>query len=59
MNIVVDPDKCTATGECVSTCPVDAISIIDGLAVIDASRCDLDGLCIPACPNGAISYEEE
>jgi NAD-dependent dihydropyrimidine dehydrogenase PreA subunit len=59
MKIVVNPEKCQASGECVTTCPMDAISIIDGLATIDTSKCDLDGICIPACPHGAISYAEE
>ena len=58
LRIVVDPKKCTASGECVRICPVNAFSIADGLAVCDHSKCDLDGLCIPACPNHAIAMEE-
>jgi NAD-dependent dihydropyrimidine dehydrogenase PreA subunit len=58
MEIVVNPEKCKASGECVSTCPMDAISIIDGVATIDEAKCDLDGICIPACPHAAISYKE-
>lgn len=55
--IIIDPDKCRASGECVKVCPERAISIQDGKAVVDFKRCDLDGLCIPACPQGAISIE--
>ena len=59
MKLVVDPERCQASGECVKTCPMDAISIIDGVATIDAAKCDLDGICIPACPHAAISYKED
>jgi len=59
MKLVVDPEKCRGSGECVSICPMDAISIIDGVATIDAAKCDLDGICIPACPHAAISYKED
>ncbi len=59
MRIIVDPEKCQASGECVLICPQKAISIVDGIATIDEARCDLDGICIPVCPNEAIGYEEE
>ncbi|MBW1981346.1 MAG: 4Fe-4S binding protein [Deltaproteobacteria bacterium] len=59
MKIVVDPDKCIASGECVLACPQKAISIQEGTAVIDESICDLDGICIVACPEDAISFLEE
>ena len=55
--VVVDPEKCKMSGECLKICPQNAISIRDGKAWIDAEKCDLDGICIPACPNGAIRYE--
>jgi len=59
MKLVVDPKKCRASGECVLICPLNAISIKNGLAVIDENKCDLDGLCIPACSYNAIGYTEE
>jgi ferredoxin len=59
MKIVVDRQKCRATGDCVTACPEDAISIADGVARIDESKCDFDGICIPACPHGAISFSEK
>ena len=58
MKIVVDLEKCRGMGDCVTACPEDAISMVDGVAVINESECDLDGICIPACPNGAISFSE-
>lgn len=59
MKIVVDREKCRATGECVTACPEKAISIVDGVATVDESKCDLDGICMPACPHAAIGFSEE
>jgi NAD-dependent dihydropyrimidine dehydrogenase PreA subunit len=58
MKIVVDRYKCSGAGNCVTACPQEAISMVDGVAVIDESKCDLDGICIPVCPNEAISFSE-
>jgi len=58
MKMLVDSEKCTASGECLLVCPQNAINLIDGIASIDQELCDFDGLCIPACPHGAISFEE-
>jgi len=56
MRLVVDPKKCCSSGECIKVCPMDAITLVDGVAVIDPDKCDLDGICIPACPHQAIDY---
>jgi len=52
--VVIDPAKCTGSGECIKACPENAIVMKDGKACIDPDKCDLDGLCVPACPNQAI-----
>jgi len=57
--IVVDPQLCRGSGECVRACPHGAIELVAGKAVINHDRCDLDGICIPACPYGAIRLDEE
>jgi len=59
MKLVIDPQKCCASGECLKTCPQDAITIVEGLAVIDYDLCDHDGICIPACPHSAIDFTDE
>jgi NAD-dependent dihydropyrimidine dehydrogenase PreA subunit len=59
LRIVVDQEKCRASGECVKICPQGALTIVDGTAVVDHEKCDLDGICIPACPWGAIGFSEE
>lgn len=58
MKLLVDKNKCCASGECIKVCPQDAIRIVDGIAKIDFDKCDLDGICIPACPHQAIDFIE-
>ena len=59
MRIIIDPNLCCGSGECIRICPEKAIRLVDGKAVLDDAKCDLDGICIPACPKGAIGYEED
>ena len=56
MRIVIDPDKCQGSGECIKVCPQGAIAKVEGIAILDESKCDFDGICIPACPHEAISF---
>jgi len=53
MRIVIDADKCTGCGACVSSCMVNAIEMEDNKAVIN-EYCSLCKACINACPEGAI-----
>jgi NAD-dependent dihydropyrimidine dehydrogenase PreA subunit len=57
MAAVVDPEKCTGCETCVESCPLEAISMKDGLAVIDPETCGDCGACIDACPVQAISLD--
>ena len=58
IKVVINPDKCKLSGECIKVCPQKAIFIKDGKASIDYEKCDSDGICIPACPQGAITTVE-
>ena len=51
----IDSEKCTGCGVCVDVCPLEAISLNDGIAVIDEDSCTECGLCVDECPNDAIS----
>jgi Na+-translocating ferredoxin:NAD+ oxidoreductase subunit B len=53
---VLDEDLCTQCGDCVDTCPIDAVKIADGSAKveIDAGMCCGCGLCVGACGEHAI-----
>jgi len=55
--VTLDREKCTLQQDCVSTCPVGALSVEDRLLSIDAEKCLGCGLCIPACPEAALSLE--
>jgi Na+-translocating ferredoxin:NAD+ oxidoreductase RNF subunit RnfB len=46
----VCPVGCIACGLCVKVCPVDAIRVVDNLAVIDYHKCIVCGKCVEACP---------
>ena len=50
----VDKGKCTGCESCVSECPSEAISMVDGKAVISDACVDC-GVCVDACPVEAIS----
>jgi len=55
---VVDEEKCTGCGVCVSACPFGAIDIVEKngkkVAVVDPTKCKGAGICVPACPYSAI-----
>lgn len=54
----VSEELCTACGECIPYCPVDAISMGDRFGTIDEDECVECGVCMrsAACPNDAF-YE--
>ena len=57
MAAVVDAGKCTGCETCVDSCPLDAITMKDGLAVIDPDTCGDCGACVDVCPVEAISLD--
>ncbi|PKQ31005.1 MAG: 4Fe-4S ferredoxin [Actinobacteria bacterium HGW-Actinobacteria-2] len=54
----IDPDKCVGSGECLSVCPYESITMIewDGrqIASVDPSTCKGCGGCVPLCGVDAI-----
>lgn len=55
MSVIIDSEKCEGCGICVSVCPVQAISIIEGKPYIDQNKCTECLQCVSECPNAAIS----
>ncbi len=53
---VVDEERCDGCGECVSHCPVEAISV-DGVARVNPATCKGCGACIAACPREALDLK--
>jgi ferredoxin len=51
----IDGDECTACGDCVERCPMDAIQEGDNVSEVIDGRCIGCGLCVSVCPVEAIS----
>jgi electron transport complex protein RnfB len=45
----IDPELCTGCEICVSLCQLDALTIVDGVAVVDLDRCIGCGNCVACC----------
>lgn len=48
------PFGCLGYGSCARVCPVNAIDIVNGLAIVDKVRCIACGKCVVACPRKII-----
>jgi ferredoxin len=53
----VNESKCTGCESCISECPSEAISMVDGKANVDPDKCVDCGVCVDVCPVEAISLE--
>jgi len=49
--------SCTACGDCVDSCPVNAIVIIKGFALLFERDCIDCGACVNQCPEDAIRFD--
>ena len=53
----VDRDTCVGCETCVGTCPVEAISMVEGKADVNGDVCVECGACVSVCPVEAISID--
>jgi len=53
---VVSAGPCNGCDLCAVSCPYDAITVVDKLAVIDLAACARCGLCVTRCRRGAIEW---
>ncbi|MHA1671347.1 MAG: DUF362 domain-containing protein [Promethearchaeota archaeon] len=51
----INESKCVGCGICVDKCPIEAISLIDGIAHDDKNKCIGCGVCVHHCPENARS----
>jgi formate hydrogenlyase subunit 6/NADH:ubiquinone oxidoreductase subunit I len=63
----IEMQKCTGCGQCVSVCPVEAMSLVTAndphrknrkTARLDEELCLGCGVCVRSCPNGSITLRE-
>ncbi|MBN1389388.1 MAG: 4Fe-4S binding protein [Candidatus Thermoplasmatota archaeon] len=55
MAVKIDKNTCIGCGACVETCPVQALSMVDGKADVDPETCVDCGACVGVCPVQALS----
>jgi ferredoxin len=53
--VQVDNGKCTGCGICVEKCQLNALAVVDGVAVVNLDRCIGCGNCVALCPEKAVS----
>jgi H+/Na+-translocating ferredoxin:NAD+ oxidoreductase subunit B len=50
----VDTDTCNGCEECIETCNMEALSLVDDISNVDLDRCIGCGVCVSKCSSGAI-----
>ncbi len=53
----VEEDICVGCGTCVEKCPMQAIDLVENIAVINSSRCIGCGVCVHHCPEEAMKLQ--
>jgi len=58
MKYIIDPSICTGCGDCIDSCPDEAIEGKDGfIHIIDEKLCEKCGKCVDACQGSAIKID--
>ena len=52
----INKEECTACGQCVEACPVEAITV-DDVAKVNEEECTDCGSCVDECPANAITLD--
>ena len=57
--VIIDEEKCTGCGDCLTACAEGALDIVDGKAkLVSDIYCDGLGACLGICPEDATTVEE-
>jgi len=51
--VELDESKCEGCGTCIEKCPIEAVSLINGISHTDEKKCIGCGVCVHHCPNKA------
>lgn len=54
-----DDAVCSGCGTCVDRCPMEAVTVPNGVAELDLDRCIGCGLCVTTCTTGAMTLERK
>ena len=46
--------SCLGYGDCVQSCPFDAMRIVDGMVHVDVEKCTGCGMCVSVCPRSVL-----
>jgi NAD-dependent dihydropyrimidine dehydrogenase PreA subunit len=57
MTAIVNQETCNGCGDCIDSCPLDAIELNDGKAVVDEDTCGDCGACVDVCPTESITVD--
>jgi NAD-dependent dihydropyrimidine dehydrogenase PreA subunit len=59
-SITIDTNKCEGDGDCVESCPVTILAVVDNKAVVkgDPNECLGCMACTTTCTNEAIAVQE-
>ncbi len=55
----VEAAACNGCGACTRRCQMDAVTMVDNVAVLNLDRCIGCGLCVSTCPTKALSLERK
>jgi len=57
--LIYRKEQCTGCTYCAGACPVEAIEMVDGVAVVDFDKCVKCGKCVKVCPAACFEVQVE
>jgi ferredoxin len=57
MAVKVDVPKCTGCGDCVESCPSEALKVENEKITVKEDDCSECGACVDTCQQGALSLD--
>jgi electron transfer flavoprotein alpha subunit len=57
MAVKINVPKCTGCGECVESCPSEALKVVGDKIAVTEDDCSECGACVDTCAQGALSLD--